>query len=633
VGGRRPGPTPPPADAPSAASTFPGTPFLLDDQFLIVVPETGIDRPALPPAREIAPANEFSRTLRRAETFEYSTKDFGRAARAYRDAAARAATDREKALALAGLGRCLMATAGLDEARRVYEELTGRYGRVQDQAGHFFGLTAAFQIHEIDKRRKSEAAGLGVLVGAYRGLRDGAWPVSRPAYDFLSSELESLIEANLRATDAPDIAKAYRDLKDRPSTYLDALNFSAFLRSDVVPRIEERLGAAPSRGAPDSQSNSFLLRQGDAYRLVSYSPLPRFDQQRTYYGGLGWDLESLKTDLLPRILGELSKKTGLSLATTDDGRAGSTRDDEVAAAKDAVWLSFREFPLPWKLRVTQPELEALEGTARREIVVYGSLLAFIVVLMLFGAVLLARDISRESETTRLRAEFVHNVSHELKTPLTLIRLYGETLQRKGNLTEEERRESYEIITKESERLSHLINNVLDSSRIDMGRKEFHFVRGSLSQVVQETLDSYRYHLDKKGFQVHEEIGAGLPEMDFDREAIAGALVNLLTNAMKFSPERKDITVKLFRRGGAAVIQVEDKGIGIAKQDLAGIFTRFYRAQNSIVSGTHGSGLGLTLVKHTAEAHGGSVEVESETGKGSVFSVVLPIAAAETGDAT
>ena len=128
--------------------------------------------------------------------------------------------------------------------------------------------------------------------------------------------------------------------------------------------------------------------------------------------------------------------------------------------------------------------------------------------MLLGAVLLARDISRESETTRLRTEFVHNVSHELKTPLTLIRLYGETLQRKENLTEEQRRESYEIITKESERLSHLINNVLDSSRIDMGRKEFRFARGSLSEVVRETLDSYRYHLDKKGFEVREEIASG-----------------------------------------------------------------------------------------------------------------------------
>ncbi|MCJ7487692.1 MAG: HAMP domain-containing histidine kinase, partial [Candidatus Aminicenantes bacterium] len=232
----------------------------------------------------------------------------------------------------------------------------------------------------------------------------------------------------------------------------------------------------------------------------------------------------------------------------------------------------------------------------------------------------------------LKTEFVHNISHELKTPLTLIRLYGETLQRKENLTEEQRRESYEIITKESERLSHLINNVLDFSRIDMGRKEFSFTKGSLARVVQETLDSYRYHLKKKGFTVNEDIAPDLPEMDFDREAVASALINLLSNAMKFSPERKDITVRLFRRNGQAVIQVEDKGIDISPQDHAGIFKRFYRAKNSVVSETRGSGLGLTLVKHMAEAHGGAVEVESEPGKGTVFSVILPISGPETGEA-
>ena len=375
------------------------------------------------------------------------------------------------------------------------------------------------------------------------------------------------------------------------------------------------MGVSPNRGAALIRADRLLMRLGDGYRLVSYAPLPNFRQQRTYYGGFCWELDSLRAHLLPRVLGELSKKLGLMLETVEERHTGSARDAGTAAAGNALLLSFREFPLPWSLRVTQAELEALEGAARRETLVYGALFSFIVVLMLLGAVLLARDISRESETTRLRTEFVHNISHELKTPLTLIRLYGETLQRKENLTEEQRRESYEIITKESERLSHLINNVLDSSRIDMGRREFHFARGSLSEVVRDTLDSYRYHLDRKGFQVHEEIASDLPEMVFDREAIAGALVNLLANAMKFSPDRKEVTVRLFRRGGAAVIQVEDRGIGIARRDLTGIFERFYRAQTSIASGTPGSGLGLTLVKHTAEAHGGSVEVESEPGQG------------------
>jgi signal transduction histidine kinase len=606
------------------AGPDPGNLFLLDSEFLIVLPRTGSSMASLSShVEEIAADGEYSRTFRRAEALEYSRKDFSRAAQLYRESAAYAPTDRERAIALGARGRCLMAADDLPEARRVYEDLRRSCGRLRDQAGHFFGLTAALQLHEIDRRQKSVAAGMQVLFGVLRSLQDGAWPLSRPEYEFMTSEIESLIEADLRAMEAPEIDKAYRALRNRPPPYLDALLLTEFLRSHVVPRIKESAGASPARGATGVQPDRLLTRVGDGYRLVSYCPLPNFNRQRTYYGGFCWELESLRRNFLPHILAELSIELALTLDIVDESSAQAAGDGNAAAA-NALLLSFREFPLPWKLRVAQPELTHLEGAARREDLVYGALFAFIAVLMLLGAVLLARDIARESETTRLRTEFVHNISHELKTPLTLIRLYGETLQRKENLTEEQRRESYEIITKESERLSHLINNVLDSSRIDLGRKEFHFARGSLSEVVRETLDSYRYHLAKKGFQVHEEIASDLPETDFDREAIAGALINLLSNAMKFSPDRKDITVRLLREGGAAVIQVEDKGIGIARQDLAGIFKRFYRAQSIIVAGTHGSGLGLALVKHAAEAHGGSVKVESEPGQGSVFSVLLPL---------
>jgi signal transduction histidine kinase len=614
------------------SADFPGTPFLLDGEYRIALPKTGSERLSISSVEEIAPKGEFSKAFRRAETYEFSQKNFVRAAQAYRESSARAPSDREKAMALEATGRCLIAAGDLNEAYKVYGELGENYSRIQDQAGHFFGLTAAFQIHEIEKRRKREEAGLRALLDVYQSLKGGNWAVSLPEYDFFASEIQSLIETGLQAGGAPEIDKAYQALKEGPSPYLEALLFAEFLKRDVAPKIKERMGVSSLRGSPQLQPDRLLANQSEGYCLVSYSPLPNFEEHGTYYGGFCWDLESLKKGLLPRILGEISKETGLELENIEESRPGLPDDDGELAAKDSLFLSYRQFPLPWKLLVTQPELDELERTARRENFLYGALLAFIVVLMLLGAFLLGRDISRESETTRLKTEFVHNISHELKTPLTLIRLYGETLQRKENLTEEQRRESYEIITKESERLSHLINNVLDFSRIDMGRKEFRFTKGSLSRVVQETLDSYRYHLEKKGFTVNEDIAPDLPEMNFDGEALASALINLLSNAMKFSPDRKEVTVRLFRRNGLAVIQVEDKGIGISNEDLAGIFKRFYRAKSSVVSETRGSGLGLTLVKHTAEAHGGTVEVESEPGKGSVFSIILPISGPPTGEA-
>src|SRR5512139_1900192 len=194
---------------------------------------------SLPSHVEIADDGEYYRAFRTAEAFEYSRKDFSRAAQLYRESAAYARTDRERAIALGARGRCLMAADNPAEARRVYEDLRLSYGRLRDQAGHFFALTAALQLHEIDRSLKSEAAGMQVLFGVYQSLRDGAWPLSRPEYEFMTSEIESLIEADLRAIEAPEIDKAYRALRNRPSPYLDALLLAEFLRSHVVPRIKE----------------------------------------------------------------------------------------------------------------------------------------------------------------------------------------------------------------------------------------------------------------------------------------------------------------------------------------------------------------------------------------------------------
>jgi signal transduction histidine kinase len=173
-------------------------------------------------------------------------------------------------------------------------------------------------------------------------------------------------------------------------------------------------------------------------------------------------------------------------------------------------------------------------------------------------------------------------------------------------------------------LTHLINNVLDFSKIEMGRKEFDFKMGDLAGVIDDTLETYRYHLEKKGFVVRKEIASDLPELSFDADAMASLLINLLSNAMKFSLNEKEVTVKLFAADGNAVLQVADKGVGISIAEQSKVFQRFYQAENRLVSERRGSGLGLTLVKHIAEAHHGEVKVESEIGKGSTFRISLPM---------
>jgi signal transduction histidine kinase len=603
-----------------------GRRFLLDEDLQIVFPKTGNESVLFQEKETSLQDERFAKDIREAEFIEHTRKNYARAAGLFRRCAQNARSKPQQAKSLEGLGRCLMASNKNEEAFTIYSELATDFGQFLNAAGHPYGVTAAFQLHEIRQRQQKEKESLKVLLDAYRGIREGRWLLNLAAHDFFVLEIEAIFEERLDNGRFPDLYKSWREIQEQPSPYLKALLFSDFLSRDVIPTLEERLKL--TRLTEEGQASRFIVTQKENFCLISYAALPGLQPGKDFIGGYSWDLDALRKTKIPRILEGMMKDTGLTFQIVEENKRDASMTPNAQLSSNAVTLSLRQFPLPWKFIVSQPELVNLERTAVRETLLYGLLLGVIVVLMIMGAILIVRDISRETETTRLKTEFVHNISHELKTPLTLIRLYGETLQRKDNLTEEERKESYEIITKESERLSHLINNVLDFSRIDMGRKEFNFTKGSLSRVAQETLDSYRYHLAKNGFVVKEEIDADLPDMNFDREAIASVLVNLLSNVMKFSPSEKEVKIRLFRGNGQAVLQVADKGIGISPQDRSRIFKRFYRAKNDVVSETKGSGLGLTLVKHITEAHGGTVEVESEPGKGSIFSIILPISGPE-----
>jgi signal transduction histidine kinase len=246
-------------------------------------------------------------------------------------------------------------------------------------------------------------------------------------------------------------------------------------------------------------------------------------------------------------------------------------------------------------------------------------------LLMGGGMLLAyRNVSRELALAKLKSDFVSNVSHELRTPLSLIRLYAETLELGRISTRGKHQEYYEIIRKESERLTALINNILDFSRIEAGKKEYSFRETDMADLVRSTLDSYRFEIEQNGFQFEQKIDNNLPPLRVDREAIARSLLNLVNNAVKYSAAEKYLGVHLYRRNGDVNIEVVDHGIGIPAKEQLKIFEKFYRVGDPLVHNTKGSGLGLSLVQHIVQAHGGVVAVESAPGRGSKFIITLPI---------
>ncbi len=596
--------------------------FLLDADFQVLLPKAGgkdIPFTQWEQSRNDAP---FTSLFQRAEFLEFTRKNPEQASVLYQRCLGSTPLQHLQALATEGYGRCLFTLARYEEAFQVYSKLLSQYGQFSNKVGHPYGLLAALRLYDIARHLDTQEGLLTTLIKVLERLKNGQWLLNSSTFDFYSNKIEIILKKELINNKHPELENTYKTILAKPSPYLKELEFKDVLEEYVIPILKERIAFSqysnePVRGRLPVTFNGSTL-------LISYSRLRDTRSEGTLYSGFIWDLEYLKNQRLPEIAESIAQTSGIQVRVIDEGDTGGTATDNEMIPKDALSLSLRQFPFPWRFIVTQSALDNLKSAALRNNIFHAILLAIVVALMCLGASMIARDISRESETTRQKSEFVHNISHELKTPLTLIRLFGETLRDKKKLSEKNKQDAYDIITKESERLSYMINNVLDFSRIEMGRKEFTLKTGDIAKAMAETLESYRYHLEEKGFTIHEEIDHDLPQIDFDREAMASVLINLLSNAMKFSPEKKEVRIRLSRSESELVLQVADKGIGINKRDLSKIFKRFYRSDQKIVSESRGSGLGLTIIQHISEAHGGRIDVESELGQGSTFSIFLPI---------
>jgi len=253
---------------------------------------------------------------------------------------------------------------------------------------------------------------------------------------------------------------------------------------------------------------------------------------------------------------------------------------------------------------------------------------FVLSLLIVGIILTLRATAREIRLAQAKSTFVSNVSHELKTPLALIRLFAETLELGRVRSPEKAQEYYRIINSESRRLTQLINNILDFAKIEAGRKEYQFVDADVAEVVEEVIRSYEYQIINAGFELKTDIQRDLPLISIDRDAISQAVLNLLNNAVKYSDDVKKIAVRVRSHDRYISIEVADSGIGIPRSEHEKIFEKFYRVSTGLIHNTKGSGLGLALVKHIVEAHRGRILLESAPGKGSRFTILLPMNGAE-----
>jgi len=346
--------------------------------------------------------------------------------------------------------------------------------------------------------------------------------------------------------------------------------------------------------------------------------------------GMILDEEFFRVKLLPSMIGATLAKylpsapdgelavtvtngSGNTVVRVGDGKA------RTVAAKSRLGFVFTD----WEMALYSPRATPQQW-ARAGFVFNASLAGLLALFLVGGVALALRAADRAVKLSKMKSDFVSNVSHELRTPVASIRVFGELL-RLGRVEDPGKVREYGLhIEGESRRLTRLIDNILDFSRIESGRKEYHFAEGDVRELVEAVVRTFEVRLAAQGWKILLEPTVGtLAPLRMDADAIAQAFQNLLDNAVKYSGESKEIVVTLSAGNGYVVIAVRDQGIGIARDEQRKIFERFHRVGTSLVHDVKGSGLGLSIVHHIVAAHGGTITVDSEPGKGSTFTMRLP----------
>ncbi len=405
--------------------------------------------------------------------------------------------------------------------------------------------------------------------------------------------------------------------------------------------------------APEKRAISVFETTIDGHRTYFQGQL-RFTfpsrERLTSFVAAQIDAEALRQQYIPQLVaGKLASVEGpvgfppLQVTVLDaDGKVVYPPK----AAPPTQWVDARTFPLVF----FDPELAGYAAPERRKpeqwhlLTGYGNqsipaiiasrerpqraMMAMLAGVMALGVFFIARAAAREVRLAELKANFVSSVSHDLKTPLALIQLFAETLELGRMKSTDRAHEYYRIINSEARKLTRLINNLLDFSKIEAGLRRYKLEPVDLGELTRRVVESLESQFRHNQYEVSVRVADHLPPVLLDPEAAEQALENLLSNAMKYSPEHRDIQVEVDAVDGYGRVRVSDRGIGIAPKLQRKIFRKFYRIQHDAGTGPQGTGLGLAIVEHIMRGHNGFVRVDSELGRGSTFTLHFPVFAGE-----
>ncbi len=322
------------------------------------------------------------------------------------------------------------------------------------------------------------------------------------------------------------------------------------------------------------------------------------------------------------LCGDGLEELGISYRITDNSGAYATGLENPETAAFLKVPLGRFFP-SWDVEIHFKDVDIFETTAGRQEIVYilAGLLA--IAVMITAGSLATKVVGRQIRMNKLKNDFIATVSHELKTPLASMRVLVDTLLEGSYRDQHQVTEYLQLVSKENERLTGLIDNFLTFSRMERSKQAFAMVKTSPAAIARDAAEAVKTKFSKGKCKFEVNISEDLPDVLADQDAMITVLINLLDNAYKYSYDNRQIELRAFRKDGSVCFSVCDKGIGMSRRSARKIFNRFYQADRSLSRGAEGCGLGLSIAKFIVDAHKGTISIDSKPGEGSTFTVRLP----------
>ena len=500
------------------------------------------------------------------------------------------------------------------EAIQAYAILHDSFSNVYINGNLPLGMVSLMETGRIYLEQGDTLKSLESINELMKYLEESRWAISYATYSNLLAEIDGILASfSTTGTDRSELLESSRKKMEhlmemgRKTGYLLAL-------PEVFDLVSSRQTIFP-----ESPSRRLYVKQDQDSYLLYWLTSGAGDSW-----GLVYNQDYLLQEVLQSSLMDHSGKLNCSWELLDPDGKILLRSAIPAKEEIPVNIDFSGSLPPWTLAIYPAAGGFFRATLDSNQGIFFFIFLLIICILIFGLLFTLSTVRNELQLSRMKSNFISTVSHEFKSPLTTIRQMAEMLDSGRVSRKMQRQKYYSALLKESERLSLLIENILDFSNMEEGKRKFHFEKGNLAELTEIVITSTRSHSKFPGMEIDFQRSRQVPDTYFDSLSMTQVIQNLIDNACKYSGDSKRIEVAVLESNSSVRIIVKDYGIGIGKDEQDKIFSRFYRAGDELTQKIKGSGIGLTIVKQIVEAHRGEITLASEPGRGSEFQVILPL---------